>query len=305
MAERPQFLVEEGIDPDITGLFLCVSDDMKDKLIGAANKIIDYLPSEQSEEGRVDNNGLLVRCVTDFQLDLDLVHILGENDKNDWSVSGFLLGLRRMPRERAQHVLAELVGIRSGDLVPTPNDIKMLSNLSSGDLYNYLSVLDIEIDDIDSPVIDVGTGASAGFAKWLKVEKPETTVVSTSMHVVPKKSRMRQNLTEQNDIGYLVGSDGTHLPFADESFKTVVSVNADPYYTPVDELEMSLREKERVLQLGGVALLCPAVCDFGRHDIVQSDIEGLDIDISLAEIPLEAARRVYRDGISHMLVIRK
>lgn len=305
MAERPHFLLEEGIDPDITGLFLRVTEEMQNKLIAATESIIDYLPSESSEEGIVDENGLLVRYASDFQLDLDLVRILGDDDKNDWSVSGFLWGLRRMPRECAQAVLADLEGIRTGEIVPTSNDIKMLSNLSSGDLYNYLSVLGIEIDDIGSPVLDVGTGESAGFAKWLKLERPETTVVSTSMHLVPAKSRMRRNLVGQNNVGYLVGSDGTHLPFADESFKTVVSVNADPYYTPIDELEMSLREKERVLQVGGIALLCPAVCDFGKHDIEQADIDGLDMDISFAEIPYEAARRVYRDGISQMLVIRK
>lgn len=305
MTERPGFLVDEGISPDITSLFLRASDDTRDRLIIASGRILYYLPSAESKDGKVDENEILVRAADNPMLDLDLVDILGEDDKNDWYISGFLWGLRQMTRERAQHVINELIGMRNGIIIPTPNDVKILSNLSDGRLDDYLSVLGIGIEDIGSTVLDVGTGASAGFAKWLKVEKPDITVVSTSMHLIPKKSRMRRNLAKQDNIGYLVGSDGTHLPFADASFETVVSVDADPYYTPIDELATSLREKERVLKRGGIAILCPAVCDFGRHDIVQSDIQDLDIGISLSKISPEAATRVYRDGISQMLVIRK
>ena len=158
------------------------------------------------------------------------------------------------------------------------------------------------------PLLDVGTGREAYFAQDLLKKRPGQTIVSTSLHLAGFHSPMRDFLSQTTDRGAFVACDGTNLPFADESFATVISMNADPYYTPRNELRQSLREKQRVLSVGGVVLLCPAFCDYGERLITEDDIAPLqsEMDISLRTIDKDFARQLYRgsDPIS-VIEIRK
>ena len=304
MTERPTFLVEQGITSDITGLFMRSNDATREMLLDAACVILKYLPSSESEATSMED-GFLQMPIRDFALDIELVKLMGPDEKNDWYISGFTAALQGMHKEHAKRIIDELRGIHIGTLTPTVADIQRMSNLSSGALNDYLYILGIDVEDIKDPVLDVGTGETAGFASQLLLRQPDRFVVSTSMHVGSKRSPMRSALSQRNDVGSVVAADGVMLPFSDETFMTVVSVNADPYYVPRRELSKSLYEKHRVLQVGGTALLCPAVCEYGNHTITQEDLARVDIDVDIVPMNQDAAKTRYGAGIDSMLVIRK
>jgi ubiquinone/menaquinone biosynthesis C-methylase UbiE len=106
--------------------------------------------------------------------------------------------------------------------------------------------------------------------------------------------------------GELVACDGTNMPFEDETFAMVVSKNGDPYYVPKKDLLTSLREKHRVMRVGATALLCPAICEYGEHEITEEDIAPLqtEIDVSICPIPA-SGHHMYSSDTRNMLVIRK
>ena len=96
------------------------------------------------------------------------------------------------------------------------------------------------------------------------------------------------------------------MPFDDNTFGMVVSRNADPYYMPRRDLLASIREKHRVMKVGAVAMLCPAVYQYGERDVTPQDLAGLpsEIDATIEPIP-PSGKRIYDGDIQNLLVIRK
>lgn len=208
--------------------------------------------------------------------------------------------------DELNQIKEELAAIREGTVVLSNAEKQQLSNLSSADLHQYLGSLGLSIEDLTFPLLDVGTGQDAYFAQDVLRLYPEQRVVSTSMHLMNPNSVMSRRLADQIDRGELIACDGQNLPIEDETFAMVVSLNADPYYVPRASLEDTIREKHRVLKVGGAALLCPAVCEYGSHDISQDDLATLqdEVDVSIQQIP-RSGHQYYDIKTRAMLVINK
>ncbi len=233
-------------------------------------------------------------------------HILGEQDADDFWVHGFLSALESISGGAKE--IGEIIGdmqLVMDDAV-TELQKKQLSNLSNNGLLYYLKVLDIHLDDLQDPILDVGTGEEARFARELLKKRPDADVTSTSVHLFSPNSLISRRLKGQNGVGKLVAADGVSMPFPDESFQTVVSVNADPYYTPGYQFAESMREKQRLLRTGGVALLCPALYGYNGTEVSAAMIEPLQNEMDIELRPLSAAAAgQYFGHVPGLIVIRK
>lgn len=299
MAER-LFTTDQGIHTDITSLFMRADALLRRQLIEGMSIIAAILPDGASPshehpilQGRARSKS--------FQL---LTEVFGD-DMENWDIRSFFEEAALLDKNDVLRVAEELDRIATGEITPTSVQTKQLHNLSNNGLFPALRLLELDVDTIQFPLLDVGTGREAYFAQDLLKKRPGQTIVSTSLHLAGLHSPMRDFLSQTTDRGTFVACDGTNLPFADESFATVVSMNADPYYTPLSELPQSLREKYRVLRTGGMALLCPAFCDYGERIITDDDIEPLqsEMDISLRLIDADFASQQYR-GDDQISVIK-
>ncbi|MDQ2972856.1 MAG: hypothetical protein M3Q79_00020 [bacterium] len=298
------FLVEGDVHPDVTSLFLRANESVRQELIGTVDIIRDAVAEYEEELGESTSSGH-VRSAVVFKASPAIVKAYPKLYE-DFLFMWFREELTAHTSDELSQIGAELSGIATGDIELTDAEQQQLSNLSDADMHQYLRCFGIEANDLAFPLLDVGTGKHAYFAHDVLKAFPGQRMVSTSMHLLSPNSGMSKALSGLTDRGELVGGNGMDLPFEDESFGMVVSLNADPYYVPKKDLLVSLREKQRVLRVGATALLCPAVCDYGEHDITEEDIAPLqgNMDISLLPIP-ESGYQFYRKDTRQMLAIHK
>ena len=298
------FLIEGGVHPDVTSLFLRANKDVREQLIGTVGIIKGAVVEYEEELGEATSSGHVRNAVV-FKASPAIVKAYPDLYE-DFMFMRFREELTAHTSNELSRISEELSGIATGKIKLTDTEQQQLSNLSDADMYQYLRCFGIETNDLAFPLLDIGTGKHAYFAYDVLKAFPGQRVVSTSMHLLSPNSGMSKALADVTDRGELIGGSGMDLPFEDETFGMVVSLNADPYYVPKKDLLASLREKQRVLQIGATALLCPAVCEYGEHDITAADIAPLqgDMDVSLRPIP-ESGYQYYRKDTRQMLVIQK
>ncbi len=291
MTEKsPLFTVENGIDSKVTNLFLRADPAMRVNVVNAVDVVAGYTPEDMAIHG----GGSLAMWE-------DMHAILGDQLADDFYMRQCILALCQYPRETLQRVHEEFLAVLSGDRELTPYERKAMSNLSNEGLHTYESALGIDVMSLQGPVLDIGTGKDATFAKELLLVRPDLQVVSTSVHLGQKASRMRDGLTEKGDRGVFVAAEGAKLPFVDGKFKTVISLNASPFYADYDEVVGLVTEVDRVLDESGIGILCPAVCDGGKRELRLYDLPP---QAELRMIP-ESGRHIYDPAIDRMIVIDK
>lgn len=298
------FLVNDAVHHDITSLFLRANDNVRQQLVGTVGITKDVVSEHEQRHGGHTFAGH-VRSAVVFNAGSKIRETYPELYK-DYFFMWFREELTAYSSEELALIESEFGGILNGDIILTEAEKQQLSNLSDADMCQYLSSLGLKAADLAFPLLDVGTGQHAYFAQDVLQAFPEQRVVSTSMHLMNPKSIMSRVLAGETDRGELVPAEGTSLPFEDDSFGMVVSLNADPYYVPKKDLLLSLREKQRVLRVGATALLCPAVCEYGQYDITEEDLVPLqgEVDVALCPIP-ESGKLYYRGDTKTMLVIKK
>ncbi len=298
------FLVAGGVHPDVTSLFLRANEDVRQQLVGTVGIIRDAVGTYEQEMGELAKPGR-IRSPIAYRTSPAIVKAYPDLYE-DYSFMWFREELTAHTSDELLQIEEELRGIASGEITLTDVQKQQLSNLSDAGMYQYLHSFGLEATDLAFPLLDVGTGKHVYFAQDALNAFPGQKIVSTSMHLLHPNSTMRKALAALTNRGELVAASATNLPFEDDSFEMVLSLNADPYYVPKKGLLVSLQEKHRVLKVGATALLCPAVCDYGDHDITEEDIAPLKgaIDISLRPIP-ESGKQFYRKNTKQMLVIQK
>lgn len=298
------FLINGGVPHGVTSLFLRAKESTRVKLAGAVGIIKEAAKEhewrcemgldEKRSRGYVSDEALMKLYEAYPDLFEDFYFVCFREELADISCQDLEI------------IEDELKKIISGEITLTDAEKQQMSNLSDASMGQYLETFGINQQDLSFPLLDVGTGKNARFAQEVLRDFPNQCVVSTSMHLASPDSLMSKNLEGKTDRGELVASDGLDMLFDDETFNMVVSLNADPFYVAKNALLPSLREKHRVLKPGGMAILCPAICDYGTHDITPTDLAPIadEVDISFRSIP-EHAQRYYTGGIDSMLVINK
>lgn len=306
-SQQGLFLIDEGVDPDVTSLFLRAN--IMDQAILVSTVGIFKRAAEKYEKkyGMPEHGGMNSGAGT--SAGFEAIETYPEfARKNEWPYTSFRDGLTDHNSTELDRIETELTGLLMGDITLTDAQKQQLSNISDGGLQHYLAVSGIVKEELEFPLLDVGTGLTAMFAQDVIRNFPDAEVISTSMHLHSPKSLMNRVLAgiDPESLGELVACDGTNMPFEDEKFGMVVSVNADPYYVPRKDLLASLREKNRVLKVGATALLCPAICEYGLYEITENDLVPLrdEVDVTLHEIP-DSGRHSYRGDVKQMLVISK
>jgi hypothetical protein len=298
------FLIDGGVDPDVTSLFLRADRGSCIILAGTVDVFRQIAEDYEQAHGENPTHQFLEirgghEAIKRFPVFSELV---------EGPYMRFRSGLARHTGEELRQIETEFTKILTGVIKLTDAQKQQLSNLSDGDLRGYLDAFGIETEDLAFPLLDVGTGLNAYFAQDVLAAFPGRRMVSTSMHLLSPHSLMSRRLLHADPAQYgeIVACSGIEMPFDDDTFGMVVSRNADPYYTPKRDLISSIREKHRVMKFGAVAILCPSVCQYGEHDITDEDLTGLpsEIDATLEPIPL-SGKRIYDGNIQNLLVIRK
>lgn len=289
-------LVDEGLTHDITALFLHLKPENREAFCDVVDMVSDLAKSSAPDES--------VSIHDSFEVSLFARKKLGDL-YDDLYVQGAVFYLTQYPAHVLKIASSEMRAIKDGDIELTSYQRKAMSNLSNMGRRTYEAVLGIDVETVPVPILDIGTGEEARFAQDLLHARPDATIFSTSVHLGPKKSRMRRILQNRENTGNLVAADGSRLPFDSGRFKTVVSVNAAPYYVPKQEVPSFINEVHRVMEpLGATAILSPGLCDYGNTELTQNDLDSFDFEVQLQDMP-DAGHSSYKTDVPKKIIVIK
>ena len=304
LIERPEtqgfvdteiFLIDGNVHPDITGFFLMADKETQEKLagvVGIMSKVTREFEVARPESRTKKSRDPVVSCRSfveivnsypDFFENLAIVH--------------FVDALTLHTADELILIEQEFMGILNGNTKLSTVQRQQLSNLSSNDLTNYILDLGLDNSDLESSVLDLGAGREAEFAHGMGIYYPEVEVTSTSMHMLNPESQMSKRLADRQDVGRLVACSVMDMPFEPGSFRTIVSLNAVPFYLPEKELLPAMRNIYRVLMIGGRAILGPALVNFGDKTITDDDLKPLKDEMNISLTPTRPFYGMPRDNI--------
>lgn len=139
-----------------------------------------------------------------------------------------------------------------------PQLTKALDSIYSDRSFSeYLDILGISKKDLGSRVLDLGSGRRENFSR--EAGKLGIEVVSLNPKLIDEEyvSEARSEMPDYPHQARSVLAIATHLPFADNSFDSVVSVYGIPLYLQAEDYEKSLLEIIRVLKSKKKAYLGP------------------------------------------------
>lgn len=161
---------------------------------------------------------------------------------------------------------------------PTRLEVALRADTYNNNLDDYLRVLGLAgTDELKGLVLDIGPGDAELFSR--EMANLGRTVVSMNPQLVrPRSADMAINgftyvqrgpfmMPEETNLPWArrsVAGLVQELPFADNTFGSIVSLGAIPAYLLSEDYAVSIEEMVRVLEPGGQAHLSPIV-----------DIEGL------------------------------
>lgn len=116
---------------------------------------------------------------------------------------------------------------------------------------DYLSILGLCVEDLNVPtILDLGSGPDIQFAHDMRIQFPQTTVISVDQLFIDHSPKESNLMT--------IGSFFTHIPLPDASVDLAVSSFAFPLYIEGESpVAKGLQEICRVLKPGGRAHLAP------------------------------------------------
>lgn len=131
-------------------------------------------------------------------------------------------------------------------------------------LSEYLIQHDLDISDLRGKVLDIGSGINETFSK--EAAGHGVDVVSLNPNLIGEYNRILAKSSSNYDteksatewLAQSVAGIAQELPFADNSFETVISSAVFPVYIEDEKERLQiLKEIERVLKPGGKAYLAP------------------------------------------------
>lgn len=169
-------------------------------------------------------------------------------------------------------------------------------------LLKYLLYLGIDPEQLHGPILDIGSGGNT-FAQELSKINEDAFVVSLNPHLLLPEVRLESKTAENNEqvIALAQGS----LPFADNSFRIVVSLLGVPKNLLANEVPPFLEETWRILQPGGIGYFYPLACA-SQEDGSLSLAQFRD-RISIEKIPKNLWPVSYKSDprVQRRLIMRK
>ncbi len=132
-------------------------------------------------------------------------------------------------------------------------------------------------------VLDLGAGAHLQFKRGLEKAGIHADVVSLSPAFADQY--WRDGISDRKNSDLVVAAMGEELPFPDDSFDRVVSLDVPEHLGSYERYILYLREIARVLALGGIAYIGP-VMERGQHEATVvpekqlEEILGSGIDVA-------------------------
>ena len=101
--------------------------------------------------------------------------------------------------------------------------------------------------------MDVGIGPGAEYTRELAKEKIELIGIDFSFPSL-KICKWRQDLSGENKV-HVIQADACHLPFSDEAFDKVISIQVIQHFPSSDARNIAFSEINRVLMTNGAFIL--------------------------------------------------
>lgn len=172
-----------------------------------------------------------------------------------------------------------------------PNEWEIIldSHTTDRDFQEYIEFLGISERALRQKVLDIGSGKHEMFARQAALKGIEVVSLNPKLKFdenrkMAKAPVVKGHVRTTDSVAALSG----HLPFADSSFDTVVSVFGIPHHQQnIEDILNSAQEIERVLKPGGFVFLSPVI----EMDKLQSRLcfatTGLEFDyVPIPEGPL-------------------
>lgn len=152
-----------------------------------------------------------------------------------------------------------VLGLGSG----TEKEAAFRASTANRDFSQYLDILGISKEDLGKRVLDLGSGLQEKFSR--QASKLGIEVVSLNPKLAFDDYDLSREMARRAieglppHQGLSVAAFATHLPFKDNSFDSVVSVNAIPSYLPREFYGEAFSEMTRILKSAGKAFLAPII----------------------------------------------
>ena len=217
--------------------------------------------------------------------------------------------------EEIDEIIGRVEARDSGLLVPVLDrlSIAMRSGTYDSNIVGYEWMLKIDPRGLEGTVLDLGSGTAETFSR--EMTELGINVISLNPHLVdPYNAQKAIEGIRIEDRGPMFGSLATRstipwagrsvaglaqeLPFADNTFDTVLAVASSPHYIPPEDYQISMQEVARVLKEGGTAHLGPVVemypSEFSE-EVFLNELDKSGVDFNIVDIDdLEVFGKPYK-----------
>jgi len=164
----------------------------------------------------------------------------------------------------------------------------LASKGSKRSFWEHLEYLAASEKDLGKLVLDLGSGADEDFSK--KMGRLGVKVVTINAKY-PFKEDLRRDVKDSLWQGRSIGALAQSLPFADQSFDSVISIYCIPWHLWKEDMLPAFREILRVLKSGGRAYLAPVFTGTQINMVVENFRKGTVYEFE--RLPQEIADRDF------------
>ena len=199
--------------------------------------------------------------------------------------------------------IMESFGPQGEKMNVTETESAKISLTDKGGLKYYEAKLRLTQEDLAGKnILDLGSGQESRFAQDVREQFPGTNVISLDYSfdrlprqefgLEPIRAEEAESREKTKDLTRVRGLF-TKLPFADNSFDTVVSSGAMPLYlTNLEQIEEAFSEVIRVLKQGGKAHIGP---------ISYTDVFSTDPDKMVTDSHLKHSEKESQESFTEIL----
>ena len=156
----------------------------------------------------------------------------------------------------------------------------LLSPLTYRDFWQYIEYLNIPLGELGDHILDLGSGGDEDFSKGAAAIGKE--VVSVNPKLLEERGRgfvKKDGNWQERSVAALA----QNLPFKDNSFDSIVSLFAFPYWVHPTDWKKSLDEIFRVVKPGGKIFLGPMRSSRFNLERFTDLLSNLGVDYDLTD----------------------
>ena len=214
--------------------------------------------------------------------------------------------------------LNERIGVDDDYEYPFEKDASFVCNPTNRGIYEVYTEYefdDEEFNDLfaNKVVLDIGAGRSMLEKQLAEIGMPSTVVkldlASAYATTVSASAGYDLNTLDNNGIPSVIAR-AEYMPFADETFDTVIATYSVPFYSDTaDDFTDIINETLRVLKVGGTASFSPFLVSYSRDISIVGTLRSLGILRTMSlmpEVELNLDIENILDGrLPHILKFKK